>query len=160
MRATVRRPGPLTNHFWWVFNDTSVLREGTNTVSGSAPVTFNNDLVLTNLEAGQLGNYTFLLSNVVAATTNAYVVTPPFTARLAFVDTNAPVSLAIELQGTNAVIRWDDSPVTWTLEEATDLTPPPNWQPAGATPVLGSGRWEAVVPVAAQTNKFFHLTRP
>lgn len=160
LRAILGSPGPFTNRFWWLFNDTSVVKEGTNIAAGSTTVVFTNDLVLTNLQAGELGNYTFLLSNAVTTTSGVFTVTRAFTARVAFVDTNVPITLAIELQGTNAVIRWNDSPATWTLEEATDLTPPPNWGSSGATPVLGGGRWEAVVPVAEQTNKFFRLRRP
>ena len=160
LRAIVGSSGSFTNWFWWRFNDTSLLREGTNGVATTTPTLFTDDLVLTNLQAGQVGNYTFLVSNVVTVTTNVYAVTRSFTARVVFADTNPPVTLAIEWQGTNAVIRWADSPATWTLEETTDLTPPPNWQPSGATPVLGAGRWEATVPVAEGTNKFFRLKRP
>lgn len=160
LRAVVRTPGSLTNRVWWLFGGTTVLREGTNLTTGSTAVSFTNDLVLTNLQAGEVGNYTFVLSNAVTTTSGVFTVTRSFTARVAFVDTNVPVTLAIELQGTNAVVYWNDSPTVWSLEEATDLTPPPNWGPSGATPVLGGGRWEAVVPVAEQTNKFFRLRRP
>jgi hypothetical protein len=71
------------------------------------------------------------------------------------------ILLTVELQTTNAVIRWPDTPPTnWTLEEATNLTSPVNWGPSALVPVRQNGHWRAVVPWTDGTNKFFRLTRP
>ena len=73
---------------------------------------------------------------------------------------SGPVALGIELRDTNAVVWWYDSPATWTLEEAMDLSPLANWQLSGAVPVLDRGRWSAVVPLTQGTNRFYRLMRP
>lgn len=71
------------------------------------------------------------------------------------------IRLSIELVGTTAVIRWPDTPpVVWTLEEATDLTPPGDWQTSALTPAKVNSHWEAVAPIATGTNKFFRLKQP
>jgi hypothetical protein len=70
------------------------------------------------------------------------------------------IQLTIELQGTNAIIRWPDVGGTWVLEETADLTPPPSWSASSATPVQVNGIWQAVVPVAPGASKFFQLRKP
>jgi hypothetical protein len=70
------------------------------------------------------------------------------------------IRLAVELAGTNAIIRWPESPAGWTLQEASVLTSPPNWQTSGATRALQGGQWRATVPVVEGTNKYFRLQKP
>jgi hypothetical protein len=70
------------------------------------------------------------------------------------------VRLTIELDGTNVVIRWPQTPTSWRLEETAALTSPPAWGTSSASPVLVNGQWQAVVPWTESTNKFFRLQSP
>jgi uncharacterized protein YjbI with pentapeptide repeats len=72
----------------------------------------------------------------------------------------AAITLTIEFDGASAVIRWPDLPGDWTLQEASGLASPLNWQTSGAQRTLLNGRWQAVVPLVPGTNKFYQLKQP
>jgi hypothetical protein len=93
------------------------------------------------------------------------------TNRLSFVyDPTASTSFAISgaringggagVQGTNLLIWWPDSPLTWRLEEATRLGPPADWQPCPALPASSGSGWQALVPMSGGTRKFYRLRNP
>jgi hypothetical protein len=151
LRAVVSSPRTFTNTFTWLFNGVPILA-GTNRATTSLTL-FTNDLVLTNFTAAQAGTYTFFVTNTAGASA-------AFSATVSLFETNVPVSLAIELQQTNVVISWPNSPVSWTLEETTELGAAAQWQPTSATPVLQGDRWTVTVPVEPGTTKFFRLSRP
>jgi hypothetical protein len=80
----------FTNNFWWLFNGTNILQTGTNLASGASLTTpiFTNDLVLTNFDPQQAGDYTFLLSNRIVATGSVLGAPAAFTATVQPADSN------------------------------------------------------------------------
>ena len=65
--------------------------------------------------------------------------------------------LTIQMQPSNLLLEWEDSPMTWNLEEATELKMPMSWKPSATTPVFSDGYWRAIVPQSSATNTFFRL---
>jgi hypothetical protein len=150
LRAVVSLPRGFTSPFLWKRGDTT-LRAGTNT-STTTLTMFTNDLVLTNFSADQAGTYSFILTNSLGAPATFHTV-------VSVLDTN-PVSLAVELQATNAVISWPATGATWTLEQTDQLGPSADWQPVNTAPILVGERWQVTVPVSDSATRFFRLKRP
>ena len=71
----------------------------------------------------------------------------------------SPVKLAAGLSGTNVVVSWPASPTGFTLQTATNLTPPIAWQNIAATNSILSNAMNNVTRPASATQ-FFRLTRP
>jgi len=65
--------------------------------------------------------------------------------------------LTVQLQPAAVLLQWDDSPLTWELEEATGLRTPIDWHASAILPVFRDGYWEAVVPRSSR-SAFFRLT--
>jgi len=146
LRAVGGAPPNFSTGFEWYFKG-ALLARGTNTTAQ-----FTNDLVLTSVSNASAGAYTYLVTNFLGAPA-------AFTAALTVGNLVVPINLGIKLEGTNAVLTWEDAPGNWALEEARDLAGPA-WKPSGAVPVLESGRWRAVVPVSGGTNTFLRLKSP
>jgi hypothetical protein len=150
LRAVVSTPTNFLTRFQWIFKGNSV-GAGTNNSIGTT--LFTNDLVLTNVTTDQSGSYTFLITNTLGAP-------GAFAASLTVGNQPPSVSMSVQRQGTNAVLSWPDSATAWSLQEAVEMTALPNWQPSGAALVFTGGVWQAVVPTAGATNKFFRLHGP
>jgi len=150
LSAVVSLPRTFASPFGWLFNGQPI-GNGTNTSTSTVTI-FTNNLVLTNFSRAQAGTYTLLLTNSLGAPA-------AFTTQVRLSGTEQPIPLSIRLEGTEAVVSWEDAGGGWVLEEATDLTPPGNWQPSSAVPVREGDRWLVRVPVTDPPQKFFRLRR-
>jgi len=151
LSAVVSLPRTFASPFGWLFNGQPI-GNGTNTSTSTVTI-FTNNLVLTNFSRAQAGTYTLLLTNSLGAPA-------AFTTQVRLSGTEQPIPLSIRLEGTEAVVSWEDAGGGWLLEEATDLTPPGNWQPSSAVPVREGDRWSVRVPVTDPPQKFFRLKLP
>jgi hypothetical protein len=80
-----------------------------------------------------------------------WLAAPPSTGR-ALVPT-----LRVQAQPSLLVFEWEDSPLTWELEEASEVAPPLGWRPSGTPAILSHGTWRATAPPPAAPSTFFRL---
>lgn len=80
-----------------------------------------------------------------------WLAAPPSTGR-ALVPT-----LRIQAQPSLLVFEWEDSPLTWALEEASEVASRLGWRPSGTPPILSHGTWRATAPLPAAPSTFFRL---
>jgi len=107
-----------------------------------------------NINVNQAGTYT-VRYNVSDPNGNAAVEA---TRTVNVVDPSPAPTITIEAQVGQIVISWPDSGcTTYTLKEASSLTPPISWATSSATISTSGGRKIATTSNAGG-NKFFRLT--
>jgi hypothetical protein len=66
-------------------------------------------------------------------------------------------ALTIQVQAAMLLIEWEDSPLTWVLEEASEILPVTNWKSVATTPAFGNGRWQVSLPLPNLVSSYYRL---
>ncbi len=69
-------------------------------------------------------------------------------------------SLLISQSGDSVQLSWPAVATGFTLQTATNLTTPMNWQPAGISVIQTNGQFHAAAPVTSGREQFFRLRIP
>jgi hypothetical protein len=129
---------PLT--YQWRKN-TSNLSNGGN-VSGAT----SSDLILSAVGAGDVANYSVLISNSSGSVTSSVVTLTVI----------PPPSITIARSAGSIMLSWPQTSTGFTAQQTPNLSPPVTWSPVTNTPVLGGGKYTiTIVPGNART--FYRL---
>ena len=145
--------GSLPLGYQWRLN-------GTNLIGATG-----SSLVVSNIQSGQLGNYSVLVTNYLGFTLSADAV-------LSFAQSPAPSlgrpvseesfaqvpTLGITFSGGNLVFSWSANSTDYELEAALELNG--KWAKVTAPPQLIGGQFVVTINPTATARQFFRLHKP
>ncbi len=145
---------PVTGGYGWQFNGGAALTDGPTGHGSTITGTSTGVLVISNVQAADLGTYTVNGTNTDVSTNSSGSLSGSASAILS----SQPPRLSVVRSAPNVIVQWPTNWLGYVLEQSSSISPT-SWSTNSLPPYPVSGTNNAVT-VPATSKQFYRLINP